>query len=257
MMWVECRGIGYKYKKFRNFRENWPQIMLKIGGLYMKNKILILALGITVFLGGYASANGINGFFKGFPIVKVMVNGDEVKSDIPAINFNGSTMLPLRKMAENLNFAVEWDDKTWTASVTKPQVDMILCDYYGEAESPEQALEIQDDYGRTLLIDRIIGNPFSRFETGTYSFNAYIDVSGLESGKSYVDRLLIVDSEGNTIYTSPQNEPYLMPQGQSGFLYTLGIQDITFASTGVYTMKYQLSVGGEYMTVYEKQLEVN
>ena len=64
-----------------------------------------------------AAANGPNGVFEGYPIVRVEVNGKTVSGDVPAINFNGRTMVPVRFVSEALGASVEWDANTWTASI--------------------------------------------------------------------------------------------------------------------------------------------
>lgn len=74
---------------------------------------LILAVGA-----GYAFAfTPPNDFFEGFPIVLVKVNDVLMQSDVPAINFHGRTMVPVRFVSEALGATVSWDDATWTASV--------------------------------------------------------------------------------------------------------------------------------------------
>lgn len=44
--------------------------------------------------------------------VKVYVNGKEIQNDVPAHIINGSTMLPVRAIAEAMDAEVEWDQNT-------------------------------------------------------------------------------------------------------------------------------------------------
>lgn len=55
-----------------------------------------------------------------------VVNGEDKELDVPAMiidhdgDYYGSTMIPVRFVAENLNFGVAWDDVTRTVAVTRP-----------------------------------------------------------------------------------------------------------------------------------------
>src|SRR5690606_21694896 len=95
------------------------KILRERGGSKMKKrgKIFILTLVIIILFSGavYASQNGM---FEGFRIVNVVVNGKKVEGDVPAINFHGRTMVPIRFVGEELGAEIEWDDKTWTAHIS-------------------------------------------------------------------------------------------------------------------------------------------
>ena len=82
-----------------------------------RGKIFILTLVIIILFSGvvYAAQNGM---FEGFRIVNVVVNGKKVEGDVPAINFHGRTMVPIRFVGEELGAEIEWDDKTWTAHIS-------------------------------------------------------------------------------------------------------------------------------------------
>lgn len=56
--------------------------------------------------------------FKGFPVVRVLVNGQDINSDVPAIIMDGRTLLPVRAVSEALSSAVEWDEQTRTVSLS-------------------------------------------------------------------------------------------------------------------------------------------
>ena len=80
-----------------------------------------LIIGVVVVLlagGAFAAVTSPNGLFEGYGIVRVKVNGQEISGDVPAINFNGRTMVPARFVSEALGAEVGWDADTWTASVT-------------------------------------------------------------------------------------------------------------------------------------------
>ncbi|MCY9592628.1 hypothetical protein PC41400_23830 [Paenibacillus chitinolyticus] len=82
----------------------------------MKKKIIMLVAAFSVFA-GVVSASSINGVYKGNAIVKVTVNGNEVKSEVPGINLDGTTMLPVRAVSEALGAEVKWDQNTYTAEI--------------------------------------------------------------------------------------------------------------------------------------------
>jgi foldase protein PrsA len=72
----------------------------------------ILAACLVVIVSAVAWADNT---FEGFPIVRVILNQQEVTNDVPAILFNGRTMLPLRKIAELAGLSVDrWDGETNT-----------------------------------------------------------------------------------------------------------------------------------------------
>jgi len=81
-------------------------------------KRLVWALVLVLCFGSLALAGaGQHGHFEGFPVVKVLVNGQEIASDVPAVNFHGRTMVPVRFVVEALGAKVNWDEETWTAAI--------------------------------------------------------------------------------------------------------------------------------------------
>ncbi|WP_165452460.1 DL-endopeptidase inhibitor IseA family protein [Paenibacillus thalictri] len=52
-------------------------------------------------------------------VVKLIVNGKEVQSEVPAQIIDGNTMVPARGLAEALGAKVEWDSSSRTVTVTK------------------------------------------------------------------------------------------------------------------------------------------
>jgi hypothetical protein len=63
--------------------------------------------------------------YKGYPVVNVMVNNQRVASDVPGINVDNTTLVPLRVIAENLGVKVDWNASTSTAILTKTQVEPV------------------------------------------------------------------------------------------------------------------------------------
>jgi hypothetical protein len=78
-------------------------------------------VGIIVLLALFASGTVLGvtqwGVYQGYPVVRVVVDGTPVEFDVPAINLNGRTMVPLRFVSEVLGAVVSWEESTWTAVV--------------------------------------------------------------------------------------------------------------------------------------------
>lgn len=90
----------------------------------MKKKAIALVLA-SLLITGVVSAASINGDFKGNPIVKVNVDGKELKvHNTPAIIYNGNTLVPIY-MLRDLGAIVEWDPKTYSVNVTLPTDDSL------------------------------------------------------------------------------------------------------------------------------------
>jgi len=81
---------------------------------------LFLVLALFLFTCGTAYAASQWGTYNGRDVVRVVVNGTVVQSTVPGQIIDGSTMLPLRAVAEALGAQVEWDGKTQTAKITTP-----------------------------------------------------------------------------------------------------------------------------------------
>jgi hypothetical protein len=79
--------------------------------------VLVLCIALLVGTAVYAVPGATHGVFEGFPIVRVLVNGVAIRGDVPAINFRGRTMVPVRFVSEALGAEVGWDADTWTASI--------------------------------------------------------------------------------------------------------------------------------------------
>ena len=52
-------------------------------------------------------------------MIKVLVNGNEVKFDAEPQMINGRVLVPVRAVAESLGATVNWDENTKTVSITK------------------------------------------------------------------------------------------------------------------------------------------
>lgn len=85
----------------------------------MKKRVLITGLifGIVFILAvGPIPLNAVS-YYLGFPIVQLQFNGDAVITDVPAIQANGRTLVPIRVISEKLGASVSWDEDTRTVSI--------------------------------------------------------------------------------------------------------------------------------------------
>ncbi|HOV25071.1 MAG TPA: copper amine oxidase N-terminal domain-containing protein [Pseudobacteroides sp.] len=122
--------------------------------------VMILFLLITVVVAA-ESTNKYNGY----NTVKVIVNNSELKTDVPAIIMDGRTLLPLRKVAEAVNSIVTWDAANRTASILKPQVNIIFA-------------ETKDGSTVSGELSEIIP-----FWTANEKYLSHISIGGLPKGK--------------------------------------------------------------------------
>jgi hypothetical protein len=76
-----------------------------------------LILGMVATL-STATAFATHQKFAGMPIVNVLVNGNPLKSDVPAFLVEGRTMMPVRAIAEALGANVQWDGELSTVHIT-------------------------------------------------------------------------------------------------------------------------------------------
>jgi|GEM_PF-3549881 len=129
----------------------------------MKRLLLFIAI-LSLLVTTVASADTITKY-KGYSIVNVNVNGSNISSDVPAINMDGRTLLPLRKVSEALNSIVSWDSTTKTASVVKPQINIIFTettDGVIASGPPTEIIPFWTEYEKYL---------------------SYVTISGLNEGK--------------------------------------------------------------------------
>lgn len=87
--------------------------------MFRKCCIFFLSLLFFVFfvIPAFASSNDS---YQGHPVVKVVIDGNEVQSDVPAILVGGRALVPVRALCEALGIQVEWDAATNTVKIAHP-----------------------------------------------------------------------------------------------------------------------------------------
>jgi hypothetical protein len=77
---------------------------------------LVLVLLVPVIVMAQA-----HGEYKGYRIVKLVIDGKEITPDVPAIIMDGRTLVPVRIISETLGADVDWDPNTYTVTITSSQ----------------------------------------------------------------------------------------------------------------------------------------
>lgn len=78
--------------------------------------IIVIFFLLSLFLA--SSIAFATGYYNGYKIVKIIIDGEEVKSDVPAMIIDGRTMVPLRFVSESFGAEISWNSKTNTATIT-------------------------------------------------------------------------------------------------------------------------------------------
>ena len=96
----------------------------------MRLRIMALIAAIVLLVGTAAAADST---FLGFQIVRIMLNGQEVETDVPAILVNGRTLLPVRRLAELTGMNIDrWDGETNTVYLSKTGLGEAVASVNGE-----------------------------------------------------------------------------------------------------------------------------
>ncbi|HVI42890.1 MAG TPA: stalk domain-containing protein [Anaerovoracaceae bacterium] len=196
----------------------------------MKRKIVIV-LTIALLSTGFVYAASVNGTFAGLPIVNVIVNGETVKSDVPGVVLQGKTLLPARAIAESLNSLVSWDQATMTATITKPEVNMV---FVGEV--------VQESDGSWTLKNAGLSND-------TVGKDKWADIyfeTGPMAKQLYSYRIVLLSPDGNVLSTSEVQDFVIDNKGMIGEIY---MDNLTFEKTGNYTFQFQMKFNDQFVTV--------
>ncbi|SCW41648.1 hypothetical protein SAMN04487970_100668 [Paenibacillus tianmuensis] len=86
----------------------------------MKKKIAVLSATL-ILMAGAVSASGLNGDYKGNPIVKVTSNGKPLETgEVPAMIYDGNTLVPI-SLLRQLEASVTWDGDAYQVDVKLPE----------------------------------------------------------------------------------------------------------------------------------------
>ena len=106
---------------------------------------LIIGIIIAFAIGATASSN-----------IRLVINGNEIETDVPPQMINGRVMVPARYIAEPLGAKVEWDEKNNAIIITdnneSKQINSINEDLI-------HGKELHDTYGITITVVNPKDNP--------------------------------------------------------------------------------------------------
>jgi hypothetical protein len=206
-------------------------------------RLIILTLVFSMVFGATVYADSLWGTYNGFPKAKVFVNDSEVtfkEGEVPAIVIDGSTVLPIRKVAEKLQAIVEWDKETMTANIYKPNVHMFVSE------------DVKVDKNNKQVA--VIKSPFSVVETGkTVQFVVVVQVDGLKADATGF-KISIIKPNGDE-YESKEVDADNSPTGllPSIFGYTSLPFDLKFSQKGTYLVRFSFKDKDDNYTVISQK----
>ncbi|MGD9678766.1 MAG: stalk domain-containing protein [Vulcanibacillus sp.] len=199
--------------------------------------LLLLFNIVTVYAG-----TAIYGYYLGYEKVKVVVDTKEVDSTVPAIIIEDTTMVPLRAIAERLDVIVNWDSQLKTATLIKPNVNMLFT-----------ANPVYDKANQSY----VVYSPFGKINKNQrYHFNFHVFCE--------VDNLPYENLEIKVVLKDPDNE--IVQDGyvqtfdatlENSLQYINFFENIDFLKTGNYKVELLLksdSTKNEFKKIGEKQI---
>ncbi len=81
--------------------------------------VCLVVAGLLLATAAYAAPVTL-GEYRGNPIVKVVVDGVPLASDVPPFAMDGRTLIPLSAVAGALGASVSWDQENLTVRISKP-----------------------------------------------------------------------------------------------------------------------------------------
>jgi hypothetical protein len=146
----------------------------------MKRKIIISSC-IFLLMAGSVTASSLNGTYKGNPIVKVSVNGKEVSGAVPGIVVDGTTLVPLKVVADAFGATTKWNPTTFSVDVSGVSANRVLKLKERSAISRFYAQLMQTSgylRSNTQALDTMFCSIFYDANNGRYTKSTMID--GLE-----------------------------------------------------------------------------
>ncbi|NBI29029.1 stalk domain-containing protein [Chengkuizengella marina] len=189
-------------------------------------RTFLLIIGLSVLGAATVAADSKIKQYSGKEI-SVEVNGQLLSK--PALNIEGTTMLPLRDIANKLHAMVEYDKDTDTVSIYKPNVQVSLL------------TRLKD--GSLGTFGTVPKNDENEFFIFTQIDTLLKDIDSL--------KYEIVDPFGTIVHK--YTEPDLTEQNENMWLYTPNIK-FTAKITGEYTVNVymKLSANNEFSLVGQK-----
>lgn len=147
----------------------------------MKKKIFVLAsiLLISLLFMAGSAMGAMHGFFENYPIIKLFFNDEEVEPDVPAVNLNGRTMVPLRFIGEELGLEFRFDPEEYAVYVDIPE---------------QSKLEEAADEGKGSVVD-YLQNRYGRWVIGGRTINFTVALDDNYRGSEDVKAFFQIERE--------------------------------------------------------------
>lgn len=111
----------------------------------MKRKILVVSMALSLFFGGMAVADSVNGLFEGNPIVRLFSGSNElVASDVPAIIYHNRTLVPI-SLLKQMGLKVTWDAQQYAVHIELPKPDLTDAQLNEIAKSVAEVFPVDDN----------------------------------------------------------------------------------------------------------------
>jgi hypothetical protein len=200
-------------------------------------RIIVLTLTFSLIFAASVYADSLWGSFEGYSIAKINVNNSEVyigDKEVPGLVIKGTTVLPLRKVAESLHAIVKWDDTNKTANIYKPNVDLFVA---------RSVSKQKDEYSMTSLFGKVTRNTTMKFVVFAQVDNLKTNVSGFKISIVAPNGELATDSKESTIDNSPESFWFQWPF------------EVNFSQKGNYLVTFSFKdENGDYSEVSEKTI---
>ncbi len=211
----------------------------------MKKK-LILFLVVFLFFNVMTvyGTNALYGYFKGYEIVKVKLGENAIEGSVPAIIMEGSTMVPLRAVSENLGVIVGWDGSNKTVVLTKPNVNMLFT-----------ANPVYDKENKSYLVYSPFGK-LNKTQRYNFSFHVFCEMDNLPYEEIEI-MVQLVDPEGEIVAKSTVQG--FDATKENSFQYINLFENINFVLTGNYKVEALISgpsTANEFKKIGEKIIAV-
>lgn len=131
------------------------KLLLAKGEKSMKRMLAVVLLVVLCIMPVSGSAPGFGGLF---------VNGESVYTPVRPVEENGRTLVPVRAVAEELDYEVEWDGDTNSVTVSDGQdvlkltIDSLIYEWNGEPKTLDVPPRLIQD--RTFVPVRLIAESF-------------------------------------------------------------------------------------------------
>jgi hypothetical protein len=150
-----------------------------------------LVIVLIIMLVTVANAASINGEFEGNPIINLKSNGNDlIVYDVPAILYNGRTMIPVYMLSQ-LGATVEWDQDTYSLNVELPKKETVAINSF---DPTQKTKDIIANGGGGVTLVMIKG------QITAITYFSYIN--GFESDWSKIADVLKTLTDFGTTYSS-------------------------------------------------------